>query len=952
MAAVQAMGMADRPLGTVTLLFTDIEGSTRLWEQFPEAMHHVIARHDKLLREAIEHRDGYVFKTVGDAFCAAFAVAPDALEAALALQVALRDEAWGEVGAIKVRAALHTGAVQDRDDDYFGPPLNRVARLLSAGHGGQTLLSLPAAELVRDELPPGVTLRDMGDRRLKDLIRPEHVFQVVAPGLPEAFPPLRTLDARRHNLPPQPTPLVGREDLVHTVRRRVLSPEVRLLTLTGPGGTGKTRLGLQVAADLIDDFEYGVFFVPLAAVEDAGLVPDAIAQALGVREESGLPALGALKRELREQSSLIVLDNCEQVTDIAPVVGELLTACPLLKLLATSRIPLHVYGERELAVPPLALPDPRRLPPPERMSQYEAVRLFVERTLDVRPDFTLTVENAPAVAEICWRLDGLPLAIELAAARGKLLSPTALLARLDRRLPLLTGGGRDRPSRQQTLRNLIAWSWDLLTADEQVLFRRLAAFGGGCTLAAAEAVCADGESGSASGQSGIATAAAPGVPEDGLIATADVLDGLASLADKSLLRCDEAGSTDEDPRFVMLQTIHEFASEQLAASPEAETLRRRHASYFLALAEEAQPNIYGPDQAAWLERLESEHDNLRAALRWLELGGGTADSGSTGGTQGAGGGVAALRLAAALWGFWLVRGHLREGRQHLERLLATVVPGVGESVATSGGNGAAVGTSDGRAHQVDVLCAQSLNGAGTIAMEQGDYARAGEWLRLALALWRKAGNEHRAAGVLLNLGLLERRQRDFAAARAAFEESLAIYERVGAPRGVAHALNNLGVVALEREEYAAAQPLLERSLEIKRALGDKRSMAASLNNLAEASLELGDLAAARAHCTAGLTLRREVRDEPGIVDSLEVLACLVAGEGDGEQALQLAGSAAALRERTGVAAGRSHEATLERWLALARETLPAPAQEEAWKQGREMSLEAAMESALAVTPAG
>jgi predicted ATPase/class 3 adenylate cyclase len=481
--------MAHLPTGTVTFLFTDIEGSTKLWERYPEAMQAALARHDEILQGAIETHGGYVFKTVGDAFCAAFPTAADALEAALGAQRDLRAENWGKIGPLRVRMALHAGASDERGSDYFGPSVNRVARLLSAGHGGQILLSLAAQELVRDELPGGTELRDLGEGRLKVLFRPERIFQLTAPDLSSSFPPLKSLDARLNNLPAQPAPLVGREQELGEVCGLLRRDEVRMLTLTGPGGTGKTRLGLQIAAELLDEFEDGAFFVALAAITEPAFVTSAIAEPLGVAETGDQPLEESLKEFLRNKELLLLLDNFEQVVEAAPLVGELLATCAALKVLATSRSVLRVYGEREFPVPPLTLPDPTRLPPVERLTEYEAVRLFIERAKAAKPGFSVTDENVPAVAEICARLDGLPLAIELAAARIKVLPPQAILKRLGSRLKLLSGGARDLPQRQRTLRGAIEWSYMLPDEGERVLFARLAVFSGSYSLEAIQAVC-------------------------------------------------------------------------------------------------------------------------------------------------------------------------------------------------------------------------------------------------------------------------------------------------------------------------------------------------------------------------------------------------------------------------------------------------------------------------------
>src|ERR687890_668135 len=448
-------------------------------------MRRALARHDEILRRVTEEQDGYVFKTVGDAFCCAFSTATDALQAALEAQRALliTKEGWPEqTGPLRVRMALHAGEVEERDGDYLGPPLNRVARLLSAAHGGQVLLSLATRELVRDRLPPEVGLWDLGEHRLKDLFGPERVFQLVAPDLPAGFPPLRTLEGRPNNLPLHPPPLVGREREVSEIAEQLRGDGARLLTLTGPGGTGKSRLALQAAADLLEEFDDGVFFVSLAAITDPELVPSAIAKPLGVKESPEQSLEESLEAYLQQKRLLLILDNFEQVLEGTPLVGDLVSACPNLQVLATSRISLRLYGEQEYPVPALEVPDPVRLPPLERLTQYEAVKLFVERARAVKPDFEVTDDNASAVAEICVHLDGLPLAIELAAARIKLLPPGALLSRLGNRLKLLKGGATNLPARQRTLRGTIDWSYELLDEHEKRPFGRLSVFAGGCTL--------------------------------------------------------------------------------------------------------------------------------------------------------------------------------------------------------------------------------------------------------------------------------------------------------------------------------------------------------------------------------------------------------------------------------------------------------------------------------------
>ncbi|MGH2617146.1 MAG: ATP-binding protein, partial [Thermomicrobiales bacterium] len=584
--------MRELPSGTVTFLFTDIEGSTRRWEQDSPAMLTAVERHFSLLDEAIVANHGARFKTIGDAIQAAFPTALDALQATVAAQRALAAADWGALGPITVRMALHTGAATPRDGDYLAPALNRLARLLASAAGGQMVMTEATRNLVRELLPRDIRLRDLGEHSLRDLREAEHVYQIDAEGLPSDFPPLKTVDRPLHNLPADVTAFIGREQEVAEAKHRLEEPGLRLLTLTGPGGTGKTRLALQVAADLVPVYPDGVWFVALAPVASTGRIAAAIAEALGVRESAGEPIEETLRAFLRSRHLLLVLDNFEHLVDAAPQVADLLTTAPGLQILATSRTPLRITGEHELPVQPLELPkDDPELPLDDALAS-EAVRLFVDRARAVRADFVLTEANVGTVVAICRRLDGLPLAIELAAARIRLLSPEAILSRLDNRLGLLTGGGRDRPERQQTLRAAIAWSHDLLGPEDQALFRRLAVFVGGWTLEAAETI-------------------ANSVEDSDL----SVLDGLETLNDNSLIRLNEsAGNRLADPRFDMLQTIHEFAQAQLATSGEVAPLKDAHAAYFLTLAGEAAPHLTGPDAVSWLDRLDADYDNLRAAL--------------------------------------------------------------------------------------------------------------------------------------------------------------------------------------------------------------------------------------------------------------------------------------------------------------------------------------------------
>jgi predicted ATPase len=596
---------------------------------------------------------------------------------------------------------------------------------------------------------------------------------------------------------------------------------VRLLTLTGPGGTGKTRLALQVAAEALDDFEHGAFFISLAPLRDPALVIATLAQTLGVKESAGQPLLDSLKDALRDKSLLLVLDNFEQVLAAAPQVADLLAACPQVKVLVTSRAALHLYGEHEYPVSPLTLPDPQHRPLLESLSQYEAVRLFIERALAVKPDFAVTNANAPAVADICHRLDGLPLAIELAAARIRLLTPQAMRSRLGHRLPLLTGGACNLPARQQTLRNTIAWSDGLLAPEEQTLFRRLSVFVGGFTLEAAEAVVGD----RGQGEDGAERLPTPDTRP--LPPVADVLGGVDALVSQSLLQQEEVGG---EPRIRMLETIREYALERLEERGEVGAMRRRHAAYFLALAERAEPELRGPQRRTWLDSLEREHDNLRAVLEWSLTGSGEGETG--------------LRLAGALGDFWRYEDHLTEGRQWLERALE------------KGGDAP-------RARR-----AKALYGLGSIVFRQGDFAVARLSLEQSLAIYRELDDPRGAAHVVIQLGYVALNHENLGLARARFEESLVLYEEIGDRRGLANAFSGLAKVAYLQGDVVYTRACAEKGLALYRELGSKEDIASLCLMLGRISQEQGDLLSAHDLFAEGLALFRQLGDKDSIASSL------------------------------------------------------------------------------------
>lgn len=970
------------PTGTITLLFTDIEQSTYLLQQLGNRYANVLDEYRHLLRMAFQQWSGHEVYTQGDGFFVAFSRASDAVEAVVAAQRSLASYRWSEGIVPRVRMGLHTGEPERSSVGYTGLDVHCAARLMSAAHGGQVLLSQTTQELVTHNLPEGVSLRDLGEHLLKDVPGSKRLFQLVIAGAPADFPPLRTLDAQFNNLPAQLTSLIGREQEVAAVRTLLKRADVRLLTLTGTGGIGKTRLGLAAATELLDNFADGICFVPLASINDPTLVVPTIAHLLGLEHShagagSALVDMEYLKAFLQDKCFLLVLDNFEQVARAAPGLAELLVACPRLKILATSRAALHPQGEHEFPVPPLAFPKRTHLPDLEEVTQYAAVALFVERARAVKPDFVLTSANAHAIAAICLRLDGLPLAIELAAARIKLLPPRALLQRLTHRLTVLTGGAQNVSARQQTLRNTIAWSYNLLDEAEQWLFRRLCIFVGGCTLQAIEAISAASRDGAA-----------------------QVLDGVASLIDKNLLQQTEQEG--DEARFVILETIREFGLECLDTNGELEQIRHAHAQYYLRLAEEGEAQLFGAEQVLWLDRVEREYDNLRAALSW------SIERAATG--EGEHGKETALRLAGSVVRFWIARWYISEGYTWLERALASseVVTPLVRIKALSGAGWLAFQTGNlkraeelyqeclklyqeakearktaditsapnwlgwlafwlaahgDKEHVVPSLLQESrtlarevgdkrslaplLHFLSIVAIAQGEYAQAHSLLEEGLVLFQEMHDRQQIMWSFFHLGRLLFIQGDEVRASVLLEDCLALSRVVNDKPAEAGALNLLGRFALARGDATSARSLLEESLVQCRALGLQQNTAYLLSQLATVAMMQNDGAAAGAFYEESLALFRQMNDREGMAYSLQRWGSMAAQLGADAWATRLWGAAETLRDAGSLR--RSYlllvdltgyeQANYERMVRIARAHLGEQAFAAAWAEGQIMTPE-------------
>jgi predicted ATPase/class 3 adenylate cyclase len=858
-----------------TFLFTDIEGSSHLWERDPERMRLALARHDAIARQAVEGNHGVVVKMSGDGVHAAFDDPVDALGAALAIQAGLSDPAATAGIALRVRAGLHAGRAERRDNDFFGSVVNRAARISNAAHGGQILVSHAVATLVGSRLPDGVTLRELGPMRLRDLASPERIHQVMHATLREKFPALRTLEATPNNLSLQLTSFVGRKRELDEVR--ALLRTTRLLTLSGAGGIGKTRLSQQLAAEVMDDFPDGVWFVELAPLTDPRLVPQSVAIVLGVKEEAGHPVVEALVKYAKDRRLLLVLDNCEHLVQAcAELVTQLLQSGPHLKILASSREPLRVAGEASYPVPALAVPDPGRAVTVPAMTQYEAVLLFVDRAVSAQPAFQLTEQNAAAVADICQRLDGIPLALELAAARVRALSVETIAARLTDRFRLLAGGNRTAMPRQQTLRALIDWSYDLLTEHERALLRRLAVFAGGWTLDAAEAVGAGGD-----------------------IAQGDVLDLLSNLVDKSLVNMETDGQ-----RYRLVETVRQYALERLDESGEGDASRSRHLAFYVALVERASPELVGPNQGAWLARLDLEGENLLAAHAWCDHAEGGAELG--------------LRLVFGMNFYMFYRG-----------LLALLHRATLEALARS------------QAHTYPVARCRVLHTAGKASLFMGRFAEAQEFLEQALAGARETGDPQRVAKVLDELGAVAMGRGDLVTARHHAEEALLLAKDQGDRRTLVSANCTLAQLYRMEGDLDTAEPLYAQALALARAIEDRESIAIGLLNLAMVAVGRGAADRARSMLLEAFAIAGEIGSKPAGQSALEVAAGLASLRGAWSRAARTFGAAEALIAQTSLQRDPADEAFLAPLMARTRAALGSATFDAIVTSGRALGFEEA-----------
>jgi predicted ATPase/class 3 adenylate cyclase len=868
--------MRELPTGTVTMLFSDIEGSTALLSRLGDRYGGALSAQRALLRDAIGACGGHELGTEGDSFFVAFESAGDAVRCCVAAQRALAGYDWPDGVTVRVRMGLHSGEPARHEDGYIGMDVHRAARIAATANGGQVVLSGPTRLLAESQLPADVSVDDLGWHRLKDIEAPERIYQLVAEGLERRFPPLRSLGART-SLPLPMTPLVGWDGDVERLGAMLRRTEVRLVTLTGTGGVGKTRLALAVASSLGTAFQHGVYFIPLAAVRDGEVMWKTLADCLDV---SGTrPAADLVTGYLSDRHALLVLDNLEQLPEAAGVVAVLLSAAPGLAVLATSRRPLHLQGEHEQPVLPLEVP---RETGAEAVAACAAARLFAQHAAMVRPGFTVTPGNAADVAAICRRLDGLPLAIELAASRARILAPGALLARLGQSLGL-AAGDVSRPSRQQTLRNTIAWSYDLLTSDLQDDLQRAGVFAGGCDLDAFAAVA---------------------LPDSGPAAEPDPLPQVAGLLDVSLITVTD--DADGQPRVRMLETIREYALERLEHSGGTDATRRRHAEYYAALAERAHGQLFGPAHLASLHRLDAEHDNMRAALSWsLDSRAGEAAGGERAATG--------LRLVLALAPFWYQHGHAAEGRRWLQRSIELAADDAGAPLG------------------------QVTHWLGVLLQQQGLGDMAVPFFERSLAIWRDLDDRDQMARELNSLGITHDHLGDPGTARALLEDSIAIARTLGDSLRLAPALTSLGHVESAAGNLDRATEVLQEALSLDRTHGDLLGVAIDQQALAVTSLHAGRGVEAHHLLSATIDYVVSSGDTEFLANTLELAAGIAAHLAAARRAARLAGAAEGVRRRASLPIPVRDAAILAVFLAPARASMAGQAWDAEMAAGRALS---------------
>ena len=902
--------------GTVTLMFTDIEGSTQLLAHLGDAYATLIADHHRIVDEAAARNGGTRIDAAGDGLFISFPTARGALSAAVEAQRELAAHPWPEEATVRVRMGIHTGEPLSAGAGYVGIDVHRASRICSAGHGGQILVSQAARSLVGGALPADVTLRDLGDHRLRGIESAERLYQVVAPGQETDFPPVRSLDTMPNNLPRQLSSFVGRDDEIAAAGARLA--ESSLVTLTGTGGVGKTRLAMEIGAQLVTEYPDGVWLVELASMSDGDLVDDAVAAALRVKQRPNTEIIDALVEAIGEQRMLLILDNCEHLLEpVVEMLDGLLRRCPRLRVLATSREGLGIPGESLLPVSSMTLPDEATAANPDALAGWDVVHLFVERAQAVAPGFTLSAANAAAVAQICRRLDGIPLAIELAAARVRSLPPAQIAARLDDRFRLLTGGSRTALPRHRTLRAAMDWSFDLLGEAERAILPRLAVFSGSFTLEAAEAVTA-------------------GPP----VERRDVLDLLSHLVERSLLMAEDHPT---EARFRMLETIRDYAQERLAESGEAAERYGAHVAWFARLAEQARNAfLSGAIQPEWVARLAADQDNLRAALRWAHE--------DPNGTE------AELTLASSLWRFWEVRGDLEEGSSWLERALerlggevtarrAAALTGAGVLAAHRGDYARAAAFHEASlAIQREIgdprAVAAACNNVASVAIERSDFERARVLYMEARDLTRELGEPAWTGYTLINLADLTARMGETDEAARLFSESIGLFEETGDQWGVAHASSRLALAARRSGDLDTARERFEAALAVHRSFGDRHAEARILANLADVAADGGDLAEAERLYQESLALRTELGDRVGMASVIERLAGVA--EDRPERAAALIGGAAALREAIGAPLSTAGVARVDQFLAGLHRAIGERPVEEAVAAGRSATLAATL----------